>query len=87
MNQRHSSRRIGTNVMENGDELERLYPPQSVLPTNKRIEPTLLSRIFARVFWLLKHIMLGLAALRKPQGGLCAARYAARVYGLLIPRS
>jgi hypothetical protein len=45
---------------------------------NQRMKPTLLSRVYVgevSVFWLFEY---SLVALRKPQGGLCAIRYAAQ---------
>jgi hypothetical protein len=41
---------------------------------NKRMKPTLLSRVFVRVFSVLKRIGSSLDTLRQPQGGLCAIR-------------
>jgi len=38
-------------------------------PPNKRMQPTLLSRIFERVVSLLKHFKSSLVTLRQPQGG------------------
>ena len=37
-------------------------------------KPTLLSRVFMRVFSVLKRIAFSVVTLRKPQGGLCASR-------------
>ena len=43
----------------------------------KRMKPTLLSRIFVKVFSVLRRFRYSIITLRNPQGGLCAIRYAA----------
>jgi len=45
-----------------------------VWPPNQSMKPTLLSRIFVRVFLVLKRVESSLVIVRKPQGGLCAIR-------------
>jgi len=45
---------------------------------NKSLEPTLLSRVFMRVFSALKHFKSGLVTLRQPQGGSTPVRWAGK---------
>jgi hypothetical protein len=53
---------------------------------NKRMKPTLLSRVFVRVFSVLKRIGSSLDTLRQPQGGLCAIRWAAATKAFAVER-
>jgi len=54
--------------METARQTRRMMPP------NKPVKPTLLSRVSVRVFPFLRCIASSLVTLRKPQGGLCAVR-------------